>query len=374
MTTTFQSIGIQKNLIKGLTEMGITTPTLIQEKAIPYLLNPPVDLVGQAATGTGKTAAYGLPLLQQIRPGTKHIQGLILCPTRELGQQIAHQLFRFTKYSDRIYTECVYGGAKIGPQIKALKRPTHILVATPGRLIELVQQKAVDLTWVRTIILDEADEMLSLGFREDLDHILSMIARVENKWLFSATLPEAVHQIIKMHLSAGAQLIRTNEKSGLNKKVEHQFVVCDEREKFFVLQQFLQSKRKQQGVVFCKTKETAKKVHQQLQASDFSVAALHGDRLQKDREKALRQFKKGDCEILVATDIAARGIHVDNLRFVVHFELPSKDEYYVHRSGRTGRGGKEGLSLTLCTSKELRQLRFLEKKMGVSLRQIRRVK
>ena len=364
MSSTFQSIGIQKNLIKGLKEIGIVTPTLIQEKSIPILLNGPIDFIGQAATGTGKTAAYALPLLQQIQPKDKTIQGLILCPTRELGQQISQQIFRFTKYTERVFTECVYGGAKIGPQIKALKRPTHILVATPGRLIELVQKKVIDLTYVKTVILDEADEMLSLGFREDLDQILSMIARVENKWLFSATLPESVHQIINQHLNADAEQVIVNQKSGINKMVDHQFVVCDDREKYSVLYQFLQSKRKQQGIIFCKTKETAKKVVKQLEVSEFRIDAIHGDRLQKEREKALRMFKKGETDVLVATDIAARGIHVDHLSFVIHFELPSKDEYYVHRSGRTGRGGKAGISLALCTSKELRQLRFLEKKIG----------
>lgn len=372
--TTFKSIGVQKDLVKGLQKLNITTPTPIQEKAIPLLLNGPVDFIGQAATGTGKTAAYGLPLLQGINPQSKHVQGLILCPTRELGQQIAHQLFKFTCYTDRIFTECIYGGAQIGPQIKALKRTTHILVATPGRLIELVNKQAVDLSGVKTVILDEADEMLSLGFRDDLDQILSMIGRVENKWLFSATLPEAVYKIINTHLSAGAEQVRVNQKSGINKKVEHQFVVCDEREKPFVLQAFLKSKRKNQGLVFCKTKATAKQVLQQLEAADFSVDGIHGDMLQKDREKALRRFKKGNCDLLVATDIAARGIHVDKLQFVVHYELPAQDDYYVHRSGRTGRGGEGGISLALCTSKELRQLRFLEKKLGVSMRQIRRAK
>lgn len=372
--SSFKSIGIHKDLVKGLDKLNIQEPTLIQEKAIPILLNGPVDFIGQAATGTGKTAAYGLPLLQSIDSQSKQIQGLILCPTRELGQQIADQLFKFTRYTDKIFTECVYGGAQIGPQIKALKRPTHILVATPGRLIELVQKNAVDLTWVKTVILDEADEMLSLGFRDDLDTILSMIARVENKWLFSATLPEAVHQIINKHLSSGAEQVRVNKKTVINKKVEHQFVVCDEREKPFVLQSFLKSKRKQQGLIFCKTKATTKQVLAQLEKAQFAVAGIHGDLLQKDREKALRLLKKGNTDVLVATDIAARGIHVDNLKYVVHYELPAQDNYYVHRSGRTGRGGQEGVSLALCTSKELRQLRFLEKKMGISLRQIRRVK
>ena len=374
MEKNFTALGIRKDLVKGLKELSIITPTEIQSEAIPLLVNNSTDLVAKAQTGTGKTAAYGLPLLQKIDPKNKVVQGLILCPTRELGQQIARQLFKFTKYSDKVFTESVYGGARIEQQIKALQRPTHIVVATPGRLIDLVKRKAVDLSQVHTVILDEADEMLSMGFKAELDEILNRLAIIENKWLFSATMPQGINQIVNTHLSPGAARIEIKGKSGVNKNVTHQFLICDESEKLFVLLQFLKTQPKNQGIVFCKTKKAAQKLVKQLQAKNVKADTIHGDLLQKERDKAMRNFTKNNLQVLVATDIAARGIDVQNLAFVVHYEMPSSNEYYTHRSGRTGRGGKSGVSISLVTSKEMKQIRILERKLGVSFNQIRRVK
>lgn len=374
MVKNFAALGIRKDLVKGLHDLSIKIPTEIQEEAIPILLNNRVDLAARARTGTGKTAAYGLPMLQKINAKNKVVQGLILAPTRELGQQIARQLFKFTKYSDKIFTESVYGGARIEAQIKALKRPTHIIVATPGRLLDLVKRKAVDLSYVHTVILDEADEMLSMGFKDELDEILNLLSAVENKWLFSATMPQGINQIINNHLSPTAARIDIKGKSGVNKNVDHQFLICQPTEKAPILIQFLGGQGKRQGIVFCKTKDAVKSLVKVLESKKIKVDCIHGDLLQKERDKAMRNFKKNNLSVLVATDIAARGIDVQNLAYVVHYELPSSDEYYTHRSGRTGRGGKSGVSISLVTTHEMKQIRILERKLGISFTQIRRMK
>jgi len=370
----FKDLGISNDLIKGLTELNIITPTEIQEEVIPLLLTQNTDLVGQAQTGTGKTAAYGLPLLSRIDASKNVVQGLILCPTRELGQQVAKQLFKFTKYTDKIFTEAVYGGAQIDKQINALKRPTHIVVATPGRLIDLVKRKAVDLRQVKTIILDEADEMLSMGFKKELDEILSFSASAENKWLFSATMPHGIKQIVNQHLSPNAHKIEVSGRNVVNKNIEHKYLVCDEAEKLNVLIQFLKTQKDQRGVVFCKTKAVTQKLAKQLAAKNIKADAIHGDLRQIERDKVMRAFKNESLQILVATDLAARGIDIDSLAFVVHYQLPDKQEYYTHRSGRTARAGKTGVSLCIVTTSELKQIKFFERVLGIGFSQIREVR
>lgn len=366
----FEELGISKNFVKGLTDLNIITPTEIQNKVIPILLNSTTDLVGQAQTGTGKTAAYGLPLLHKIDPGQNKVQGLILCPTRELGQQIAKQLFKFTKYSAKIFTEAVYGGAPIDRQLGALKRPTHIIVATPGRLIDLVKRDAINLSHVKTVILDEADEMLSLGFKDELDEILRFTSSAENKWLFSATMPVGIKQIVTSHLKTNAIRIEVNEKNVVNKNIEHQYLIVEEPNKLHALLQFLKIEGTNRGVIFCKTKVVAKKLALQLEAKNVAVGAIHGDLMQKERDKVMRAFKNETSRILVATDLAARGIDIEGLSFVVHYQLPDKEEYYTHRSGRTARAGKKGISLSLVTSPETKQIRFYEKTLHIAFNQI----
>jgi ATP-dependent RNA helicase DeaD len=368
----FKSLGLNKNLVKALNEMGITVPTEIQAKVIPVGLNNSVDIIGQAATGTGKTAAFSLPILQKLDYSKQKIQALILCPTRELGQQIAKQIFKYSKYAPKTFTECVYGGPPINEQIRALKRTTHILVATPGRLIDLLDRGAVDLSEVQSIVLDEADEMLSLGFKKELDDILNRLNQVRNRWLFSATMPHEIKHIVNTHLSENAQHFDTAQKHRINKNVTHQFLVCLAHEKLPILTEFISSQGINRGIIFCKTKVAAQKLVEQLVARKINVAAIHGDLLQKDRTKAMRSFKNKSTQILIATDIAARGIDVENLAFVIHYEMPAKDAYFVHRSGRTGRGGKSGLSLSIVTSAELKQIRFFEKKLGLNFVQLRR--
>ncbi|MBL3658168.1 DEAD/DEAH box helicase [Fulvivirga sediminis] len=369
--TTFKELGVNPKLVKGLEELRIITPSQIQNEVIPVLLSGDTDLVGQAQTGTGKTAAFGLPLLQKINPSKKVVQALILCPTRELGQQVAKQLFKFTKYTDKIFTEAVYGGAQIDKQIAALKRPTHIIVATPGRLIDLVNKKAVDLSHVKTIVLDEADEMLSMGFKKELDQILGFLSDVKNKWLFSATMPHGIKQIVNQHMAADAHRIEINKKEVVNKNIAHQFVITQEADKLQVMLEFLKTQKGNRGVIFCKTKKATKTVAKQLIAKNVAADAIHGDLLQKERDKVMRAFKNESLQLLIATDLAARGIDIPDLSFVIHYELPDKEEYYTHRSGRTARAGNKGISLAIVTTPEIKQLRYLEKALHLSFIQIR---
>jgi len=367
----FEELGVRKDIVKALTEMKIIVPSEIQAQVIPTLINNTTDLVGQAQTGTGKTAAFGIPLLHQIDPKKNVIQGLILSPTRELGQQIAKQLFKFTKYTDKIFTEAVYGGAQIEKQIAALQRPTHIVVATPGRLIDLVKKEALDLSHVKTIILDEADEMLSMGFKEELDEILGFSSKVENKWLFSATMPHEIKQIINTHLSEDAVKIEVSGRNVVNKHIEHQYIMCEDLEKINVLMRFLGEQGEKRGLIFCKTKVATQKLAKQLIARNVPADAIHGDLLQKERDKAMRAFKGEKIKVLVATDLAARGIDVANLAYVVHYQMPDQVDYYTHRAGRTARAGKEGISICLVNTPELKQMRFIAEKLKISFNQVR---
>ena len=367
----FKTLGINDSFIKGLTDLKINQPTEIQERIIPILLSGKTDIVGQAQTGTGKTAAYGLPLLQQINVNKKVIQGLILCPTRELGKQVAKQLFRFTKYSQPVFTEAVYGGEPIDRQIANLQRPTHIIVATPGRLVDLISRKIVDLSQVNTVILDEADEMLSMGFKTDLEAILNHVPKSKSTWLFSATMPAGVQDIISHHITTNAPRIVINPKNIVNNQISHQYVVCDEAEKLFVLLQFLKTKKNQQGFIFCRTKVATQALVNLLIEKQINVDVIHGDLLQKERDKVMRALKNKKTQLLVATDVAARGIDVEGLSFVVHYQLPDNDEYYIHRSGRTARAGKNGISLCFVNAKEIRKIRTYEQNLKIKFDRVK---
>ncbi len=371
--TTFSDLGITQELIQGLKDKNIITPTEIQKKAIPFLLENGTDLIAQAQTGTGKTAAYGLPLLQKVDNQASYIQALILSPTRELGQQIAKQLFHYTKYSSKVFVEAVYGGAPIDNQISALRRPTHIVVATPGRLVDLLQRKAIDLSHVKIVVLDEADEMLSMGFKKDIDHILAQTHGKKNTWLFSATIPDGLKDIIKNYMSSTAHKIQVDKKNQVNKDIEHHFVHCDSiDDKLDVLLYFLKTQAENRGIIFCKTKNATQILAKQLIAKNIPTDALHGDLLQKERDKVMRAFKNENLRILVSTDVAARGIDVENLSYVVHYQLPDELEYYTHRSGRTARAGKKGISMILATDQELKQVKNIEKTLGIFIREVPR--
>lgn len=366
--STFSTLGIKQDLIKGLNELGIFNPTEIQEQAIPELLKLDNDFIGQAQTGTGKTAAFGLPMLQLVDSKSTHVQGLILAPTRELCQQIAKQLFKFTKYSDKVFVEGVYGGAPIGDQIQRLEKPTQIIVATPGRLIDLLNKKVVSLAHVRFVALDEADEMLSMGFKDDMFRILDEIGENRNIWLFSATMPEGIKQIIKKFLRHDALRIQISRSAGVNENITHEYLICKSSDKTHELLHFLSYHQDERGMIFCQTKKAAQVLTKKLKAKNLSVDVIEGDMGQRDRDKVMRMFKSEKLDLLVATDIAARGIDVKHLNFVIHYQLPQQIEYYTHRSGRTGRAGEKGNSVLLVTEKEKEKVFELAKTLKFKAR------
>ncbi|AOW19827.1 DEAD/DEAH box helicase [Urechidicola croceus] len=369
--STFKELGVQKNLIKGLKELGIKFPTEIQEKAIPVLLNSKTDFIGLAQTGTGKTAAYGLPVLQNIDASKDEIQALILSPTRELVQQIKKQLFKFTKYVDeKIFVEGVYGGEKIEKQIASLNRTTHVVVATPGRLIDLIERGDVDLKNINTLVLDEADEMLSMGFKQDLNRILKYTNGIRNTWLFSATMPNEIQRIVKTYMSANAIKVAVNKNSLVNANITHQFVKTTIKDKLDLLIQFLERRQNDRGIIFCRTKAGTQALTEKLQEEGFSVGALEGDMQQRDRDKVMRAFKNESLQVLISTDVSARGIDVNDLSFVIHHQLPEKVEYYTHRSGRTARAGKTGFSLALIIPRETQRIHDIQKELGIKFTEI----
>lgn len=368
---TFSELGVAPDLCQGLTELGIITPTSIQKQAIPFLLEKDADLIAQAQTGTGKTAAFGLPMLAKIDPTRPEIQGLIVAPTRELAKQIGKQLFRYTKYSAKIFIEVLSGGDNIDRQVIALQRPTHIIVVTPGRLVDLLKRKALSLSQVKYLVLDEADEMLSMGFRKELQEIFQHVKQRRCTWLFSATIPTGIEQLTREHMAANAPLLKVDRAHVVNRHITHEYIVLSREEKLERIMQFLRKHQDQRGLIFCRTRENAIKLAQQLSNEGFALELLHGDVMQKDRDKVMRSFKKNRVPLLIATDVAARGIDVPDLSFVIHHQLPEQIEYYTHRSGRTARAGKSGLSLALIDPREKNKIKELEEVLSIYFSEIR---
>ena len=369
---TFSELGIQKPLIKSLNELGIFKPTSIQEQGIPLLLNTNTDFIGLAQTGTGKTAAFGLPILQKIDVDIPLVQALILAPTRELVQQIKKQLFKFTKYQDsKIFVEAVFGGEKIDKQINRLRRPTHIIVATPGRLLDLIERKAVNLRNLSILVLDEADEMLSMGFKKELTSILKYTSGTRTTWLFSATFPEEIQGLVKTYMREPIARINSKNNIEVNKNITHQYILTPLKNKFQTLCNLLDSKGEERAIIFVRTKLGAQKLAIALQEEGFSAAALEGDMQQKERDKVMRAFKNTSLQYLVSTDVSARGIDVKDLGFIVHHQLPEKQAYYTHRSGRTARAGKKGFSIALILPSELQDIYTLQKKLKIHFEEIR---
>jgi ATP-dependent RNA helicase DeaD len=366
----FKQLGIADDYIQGLEELGIQTPTEIQEKTIATLLGKSTDFIGQAQTGTGKTAAFGLPLLAAVNAKQPNIQAVVLAPTRELAKQVQKQLFRFTKYTERIFSYVVCGGDKIDVQIEALKRPTQVLVATPGRLMDLVRRNAVDLSNVRTLVLDEADEMIKLGFRDDIDQVMKLTAGQRHIWLFSATIPVGIKKMIHKHLAADCPFLKIDKKHIVNPNIRHQYVRCLESEKLDRIVDFLKDRGEQQGIIFCRTRQDTIDFGKALEPHNFSNVVLHGDLMQSERDKFMRMFKKGRVRILITTDVSARGIDIDDLSFVIHHQLPEKNEYYTHRSGRTGRAGKSGISLVLATKHDEKRIEQLAQELNIRFSEI----
>ena len=363
--STFKELGIHPNLVKRLTEMGIVTPTPVQEETIPYLLSQRNNFVGQAQTGTGKTAAFGLPLIQRVSAKNSKIQGLILSPTRELVQQISKQLFKFTKHYDKVLNVPAFGGPNMDRQIASLTKPTQIVVATPGRLIDLLDRGLINLSEVKTVVLDEADEMLSMGFKADIDKILSYTQKEANTWLFSATLPEDIQKIIKKFMSSGFKEVKIDVENQVNKNITHEYVICEKGDKLNAMHQFLRQQGDKRGVIFCRTKADSVILNKQLKAKNYEVDLLNGDLKQIEREKVLRAFKGLKLQLLISTDVAARGIDIENLAFILHHSLPEQMEYYTHRAGRTARAGKKGLSLSFISLQDKKQIKRIENALNI---------
>lgn len=369
---TFKMLGVRADLLQGLEALGIQTPTPVQREAIPFLLTDGRDFIAQAQTGTGKTAAFGIPLLTQIDPQFRGIQAVVVAPTRELAKQIGKQLFRFTKFcTQKIFVEVLTGGDDIDRQTAALQRPTHVVVVTPGRLVDLLDRKALSLDSVKLLVLDEADEMLTLGFRREVSEICTKTQSRKATWLFSATIPDGVRKLITDYMSPQPAVLKIDQSHVVNRDIEHRFMVCPVKEKTARIANFLKRQGEERGVVFCRTKAGAIKLSEELAELGCVAGVLQGDMMQSDRDKVLRSFRKGRFQFLIATDVAARGIDVEGLAFVIHHQLPDQIDYYTHRSGRTGRAGRPGVSIALIGQKEKVDIASLSKALGLSFVELR---
>ncbi len=353
-------------MVKGLVELGIVTPTEVQARSIPFLMKNGGDFCAQAQTGTGKTAAFGLPLLTKVDPKKSHIQGLVIAPTRELAKQIAKQLFRYTKYSEKIFVEVLSGGEPMDGQIVRLKRPTHIVVATPGRLLDLLRKKALTLVNVKHLVLDEADEMLSMGFKKDLVSIFGLTRGRRSTWLFSATFPDSIQSLVKGAMPGQPEILTVDKAHVVNQNIDHRYAVCGKDEKNEFITEFLGRRGEERGLIFVRTKAGAVALGRQLEKLGFPVDVIQGDLSQRERDKVMRGFKGGRTRILIATDVAARGIDVEGLSFVIHYQLPDEMDYYTHRSGRTARAGKKGASIALIDPRERKKIGRFEEALGVT--------
>jgi ATP-dependent RNA helicase DeaD len=371
MSASFSELGISIPLLKGLTDLQLTVPTAIQLKTIPVVLKQAEDVVALAKTGTGKTVAFGLPLLQLIKVEHHFIQGVILVPTRELGQQIHANLLTLAKPIPALSILSLCGGTPIKPQIQQLTQPAHIIVATPGRLIDLMKREAIHLKEVRYLILDEADEMIT-SLKEDVDEILTKLPKNRRTLLFSATFPGTLKQLVQHYMSKHVIHLSADMATLGHQGIEHTYVVVDPIEKLDVLLHFLNSKQGIQGIIFCKTKAAVNKLAKNLAVHKFPSGALHGSLAQPIRDRIMKQFREGHLHILVATDLAARGIDVKEIAYVVHYHLPDVAETYVHRSGRTARAGAKGFSLSILQKEEVATLSNFESALGIAFKRFQK--
>ncbi|MDT8417338.1 MAG: DEAD/DEAH box helicase [Lutibacter sp.] len=371
MSKQFSDLGISAPLLKSLSDLNIYEPTEIQQKTIPVLLTKTDDFVGLAKTGTGKTAAFGLPLLQLIDLEKQYIQAVILVPTRELGHQIFSNMKAFAKYLPEISIAEVCGGIPIKPQIERLSNLTHIVIATPGRLIDLIKRNAIDIKQVNYLVLDEADEMVT-SLKEGLDEIVAELPKKKRTFLFSATLPGTIKQLVQNYMSKHVVMVSADMETVGNQAIDHEYVVVEPIEKLEVLMRFLTSKEGERGIIFCKTKAAVNKLAKNLAINRFSSGALHGSLSQPIRDRIMGQFREGFIHILVATDLAARGIDVKEISFVVNYHLPDVAELYVHRSGRTARAGAKGYSLTVIQEEEIEKLKEFQAELGIDFKEFKK--
>ena len=357
----FKTLGIADDLLQGITAMGFETPTPVQEIVIPVALEGDNDIIALAQTGTGKTAAFGLPLLQRIDPKERTIQGLIMCPTRELCVQVAGDLVNYSEHAHQYKVVAVYGGAGIEGQIRQIKAGAQIVVATPGRLMDLIARKAIKLDSVRRVVLDEADEMLNMGFKEAIDFILSEAKERKSIWLFSATMPREVRTIANTYMTNPQELSVTG-KTQTNENIEHIYYVCRADDRYNSLKRVVDALPGIYALIFCRTRIETKEVAEQMVRDGYNSDALHGDLAQADRDRVMQRFREGNLQLLIATDVAARGLDVSNISHVINYGLPDEIEVYTHRSGRTGRAGKTGVSITIVTPKYEERIRQIERK------------
>src|ERR1700722_1535687 len=358
--STFEGLGLQENLLKAITALGYTQPTPIQEKAIPVLLSGTKDLVGLAQTGTGKTAAFGLPLLQLLKTEQRFPQALVVCPTRELCMQIVSELELFKKFMVGVQVLAVYGGASIGMQIRDLRRGVQIVVATPGRLIDLIERKAINLDQIKYVVLDEADEMLNMGFQDDIEFILQNTPKREATWLFSATMPPEIRRVSKKYMQTPTE-ITVGKMNTANKSIDHQYFVTSAHHRYETLKRLIDFNPGMYGIIFTRTKADAQEIAEKLTREGYDIDALHGDLTQQQRDKVMGEFREKTLQLLIATDVAARGIDVKEITHVINYELPDDLEVYTHRTGRTGRAGSTGIALSIVHSREIGKLKQIER-------------
>ena len=356
----FQELGINNLLLKSIKNLGFDTPTEVQNKVIPILLKKESDIVTLAQTGTGKTAAFGFPILQKIDPSSKKTQGLILSPTRELCLQITKDIKSYSEFLKGLNIVAIYGGASITDQSKKIKKGAQIIVATPGRILDMIKRKIVNISKIEYCVLDEADEMLNMGFHEEIKNILSFTPKDKSTWLFSATMPKEVSSIAKKFMHNPVEVIIGSKNAG-TKNVSHEYYVVNGRERYQTLKRLSDFNPSIFSVIFCRTKRDTQKVAENLIEDGYSAGALHGDLSQNQRDLIMKSFRNKQIQMLVATDVAARGIDVDNITHVINYQLPDEIETYTHRSGRTGRAGKIGVSIIIITQSELRKIKSIEK-------------
>ena len=357
---TFQELGLSEELLQAIEDMGFETPSDVQTKTIPLLLEKETDVVSLAQTGTGKTAAFGFPMLQKIDAKSRITQGLILSPTRELCLQITQELKNYSKYVKGVNIVAIYGGASITDQAKNVKKGAQILVATPGRMQDMIRRRMVDLSRVEYCVLDEADEMLNMGFFEDITAILSNTPDDKSTWLFSATMPKEVATIAKKFMYQPEEITVGTKNAG-TKNVKHEYYQVSGRDRYPALKRLADAHPDIFSVVFCRTKRDTQRVAEKLIEDGYNAGALHGDLSQNQRDMVMKSFRNKQIQMLVATDVAARGIDVDNITHVINYQLPDEIETYTHRSGRTGRAGNKGVSMIIVTSSESRKIRTIEK-------------
>jgi ATP-dependent RNA helicase DeaD len=359
----FIELGIRHDIVNAITDLGFENPTPIQEQSIPVLLTGSNDFVGLAQTGTGKTAAFGLPLLELIDFDQNKPQALILCPTRELCLQITSDIKSYSKNMSNVKVVAVYGGSSIMDQLREIKRGVQIVVATPGRMLDIIGRKAIDFSAIQYVVLDEADEMLNMGFQEDINEILSTTPEEKKTWLFSATMPAEVRRIAKNYMTDPFELTMGTKNTG-NVNIEHEYYIVKARDKYAAFKRIVDFNPEIFGIVFCRTKIETQEIAESLIKDGYNADALHGDLSQQQRDKVMKRYRDRSLQLLIATDVAARGIDVNDVTHVINYSLPDEIENYTHRSGRTGRAGKTGISIAIINAKEIGKIRQIERVIG----------